>query len=250
MIAFKQQAHRWTKGSMQTCIKLLPRILRSRLPWRIKSEAFFHLTNTVVYPLMVLLTVMMYPAFIYADGPWKDKPFAKFLFGISLFVLATCSAGTFFVFAQRELFGNKATWRSLLHMPMLMALGIGVCINNTKAVFEAIWSAIKRRPTEFVRTQKYGVTGKDRNSFRAESVFTFRPLMLPILEITFGVYMCSFVFISWYYKYARGSIPFLLIFAGGYLYVGFNSLYVLYRMQQEADEIQLAAEAEAEVLSA
>jgi hypothetical protein len=206
MIAFKQQAHRWTKGSMQTCIKLLPRILRSRLPWRIKSEAFFHLTNTVVYPLMVMLTVMMYPAFIYADGPWKDKPFAKLLFSFSLFVLATCSAGTFFVFAQRELFGNKATWKSLLHMPMLMALGIGVCINNTKAVFEAIWSSIHRRPTEFVRTQKYGVTGKDRNGFRAEPVFTFRRLMLPILEITFGVYMCCFMFISLYYHYARGSV--------------------------------------------
>ena len=39
------------------------------MSFRIKSEAFFHLTNTVVYPLMVLLTLMMYPAFIYVDGP-------------------------------------------------------------------------------------------------------------------------------------------------------------------------------------
>src|SRR5205823_2340953 len=66
MIAFKQQAHRWTKGSMQTAIKLLPGILRSKhLSWRIKEEAFFHLTCTIIYPLMVLLTLMMYPAFIY-----------------------------------------------------------------------------------------------------------------------------------------------------------------------------------------
>ena len=53
MVAFKQQAHRWTKGSMQTGIKLLPRILRSHLPLHVKWEAFFHLTNTIVYPLMV-----------------------------------------------------------------------------------------------------------------------------------------------------------------------------------------------------
>src|SRR5438445_4776197 len=39
MIAFKQQAHRWTKGSMQTGIKLLPRILRSHVPLRVKWEA-------------------------------------------------------------------------------------------------------------------------------------------------------------------------------------------------------------------
>jgi hypothetical protein len=48
--------------------------------------------------------------------------------------------------------------------------------------------------------------------------------------------MASFVFISLYYHYARGSVPFLLIFAGGYFYVGFSSLYVLWRLQQEAEQ--------------
>src|SRR5678810_753352 len=31
MIAFKQQAHRWTKGSFQTAIKLLPKVLKLSL---------------------------------------------------------------------------------------------------------------------------------------------------------------------------------------------------------------------------
>src|SRR5712691_5770650 len=44
MNAFKSQQHRWAKGSIQTCRKLLPRILRSNLPWGVKAEAFFHLT--------------------------------------------------------------------------------------------------------------------------------------------------------------------------------------------------------------
>src|SRR5215212_2243986 len=131
MIAFKQQAHRWTKGSMQTGIKLLPRILRNKhLPKSVKWEAFFHLTNTVVYPMMVLLTIMMYPAFIYADGPIKHYTWSNSLFTVSLFILATCSASTFFVFAQRELLGKVAGWKSLLYLPFLMALGIGVCLNN------------------------------------------------------------------------------------------------------------------------
>ena len=67
-------------------------------------------------------------------------------------------------------------------------------------------------------------------------------MMLPIIEVAFGCYMSCFVFISLYYKFARGSVPFLLIFAGGYLYVGCSSLYVLWRMQQEADEAQELAE--------
>jgi cellulose synthase/poly-beta-1,6-N-acetylglucosamine synthase-like glycosyltransferase len=273
MLAFKQQAHRWTKGSMQTAIKLLPGILRSRnLPWRIKTEAFFHLTCTIVYPLMVLLTLMMYPAFIYVDGPIKNLTWGNWLFSASLFILATCSASTFFVFAQRELFGKEAGWRSMVHLPMLMALGVGVCLNNAKAVCEAIWGAIKRKPSEFVRTPKYGVSGKARNDWKHRedpliagrtpaasssasvtttstsktpeyavahprpNFLTLKRLTLPIVEIAFGCYMSCFIFISLYYHFARGSVPFLLIFAGGYFYVGVNSLYVLWRMQQEAEQ--------------
>src|SRR5687767_15271790 len=44
MNSFKSQQHRWAKGSIQTCRKLLPRILQSDLPLGVKTEAFFHLT--------------------------------------------------------------------------------------------------------------------------------------------------------------------------------------------------------------
>jgi cellulose synthase/poly-beta-1,6-N-acetylglucosamine synthase-like glycosyltransferase len=235
MIGFKQQAHRWTKGSMQTAIKLLPRILRSRhLPLRVKSEAFFHLTNTVVYPLMVLVTLAMYPAFIYVDGPLKHYALGHWLFSTTLFILATCSASTFFVFAQRELFGRLAGWKAILYLPFLMALGVGVCLNNAKAVIEACVGACRRRPSEFIRTPKYGVTGRDRTNWQPKRVFVFTRLALPIVELAFGAYMSTFIFISIYYQYARGSIPFLFIFAGGYLYVGGSSLYVIWKMHQEA----------------
>src|SRR5215213_4500388 len=93
MISFKQQAHRWTKGSVQTCCKLLPKILKSKLPYRIKSEAFFHLTNTIVYPLMVFVTLMIYPTFLgYFDGieaPLKHAKYGRALLTGSLFILAT-----------------------------------------------------------------------------------------------------------------------------------------------------------------
>jgi cellulose synthase/poly-beta-1,6-N-acetylglucosamine synthase-like glycosyltransferase len=237
IISFKQQAHRWTKGSMQTAIKLLPGILRSRsLSWPIKIEAFFHLTNTIVYPLMVMLTLMMYPAFIYTDGPIKHHPWANWLFGATLFVVATCSAGTFFVYAQRELFGREAGWRSLLHLPFLMALGVGVSLNNCRAVFEAVWTGVRRKPSEFVRTPKYGTTGKSRTVYQAQSTLTFSKLALPIVEIAFGIYMLCFLFVSLYYRYALLSVPFLCIFAGGYLYVGSTSLYVLWKMSHETHE--------------
>ena len=269
MIAFKQQAHRWTKGSMQTAIKLLPRILKSRtLPYSIKSEAFFHLTNTVVYPLMVVLTLMMYPAFILAEAPLKDHPLAHWLFGLTLFVLATCSASTFFVFAQAELFGRKTGWKTIAYLPFIMALGVGLSINNTRAVIEAFWTRRQYRKggqhvrNEFVRTPKYATSGAVRSRFitdnlrdtierraaagvagpRKSNIWTLNKLMLPIIEIAFGAYMSCYIFISIKYNYATASVPFLLIFAFGYLYVGLSSLWVLWRMHQEAEAAALAAE--------
>jgi cellulose synthase/poly-beta-1,6-N-acetylglucosamine synthase-like glycosyltransferase len=243
MIGFKQQAHRWTKGSCQTCMKLLPKVLRSKqLPARIKTEAFFHLTNTIVYVLMVALTLLMYPAFLSFYSPLKAHThWAQSLFAITLFILATCSASTFFVFSQRELMGLEGVFKAILYMPMLMALGVGVSLNNCKAVLEAIWGAIRRKPSEFVRTPKYGEDGRVTNMWRSAGFLTLRRLGLPIIEIAFGCYMSCWIFISMYYSFCVSSVPFLAIFAVGYFYVGFTSMHVLWKMHRKAGELAEAA---------
>ena len=38
----------------QVAMKLLPSILRSDVPFKVKAEAFFHLTPNISYPLMIL----------------------------------------------------------------------------------------------------------------------------------------------------------------------------------------------------
>src|SRR5439155_15967531 len=185
-----------------------------------------------------------YNMFFDVAGPLKAHTWGHFSFRATLFVLATCSASTFFIFGQKELFGRQAGWRTLFYMPVLMALGVGVSINNAKAVFEAIWSSIKKKPSEFVRTPKYGATGSGRHKNRRDSVFTFRRLMLPIIEISFGCYMASCLWISFWYqcgilpgsdKSGWASVPFLLIFAGGYFYVGFGSILAMWQMSQEQE---------------
>jgi len=253
MLAFKQQAHRWTKGSFQTAIKLLPKILLSKhLSYRIKSEAFFHLTNTLVYPLMVLLTLLMYPTFFNIFSPFQSQTFGHYVFSGSLFVLATCSAGMFFAFGQRELFGREAGWRTFLYMPILMALGVGISINNARAVFEAVWGNIRGKPSEFIRTPKYGVTGSDRGATRREVSFNWGKLAQPIVEIAFGTYMsiCVWMSLTLYYYWGGdraglASVPFLLIFAGGYLYVGFSSLWILFKQSRDQSDDLTHAEPEA-----
>ncbi|HEX4352673.1 MAG TPA: cellulose synthase family protein, partial [Polyangiales bacterium] len=55
MNSFKGQQFRWAKGSIQVAKKLLPSIWRSKtVPFSVKLEAFFHLTNNFAYPLLLL----------------------------------------------------------------------------------------------------------------------------------------------------------------------------------------------------
>jgi hypothetical protein len=124
-----------------------------------------------------------------------------------------------------------------------MSLGVGLGLNNAKAVFEAIWGAIRKRPSEFIRTPKYGITGQQRNWRQAPKFLTFKKLWLPLLEVGMGCYMLMCICISILWNFGQASIPFLLIFAGGYFYVGFGSVYTLYKMNQEAEEALLAAQA-------
>jgi hypothetical protein len=207
-------------------------------------EAFFHLTNTVVYPMMVLLTLIMYPAFIYAAGPLKHHPLASWLFGITLFVLATCSAGTFFVYAQTVLFGKREGWRSIRYLPYLMSLGVGLSLNNTRAVIEAFFTKSGKASNEFIRTPKYGVTGKSEAGDKAmvrsivrspasRPKFPVSKLLAAIVEIAFGIYMSAFIYVACVWDYAWFSVPFLAIFAGGYFYVGVTTVYVLWQMHAE-----------------
>ena len=180
MIAFKQQAHRWTKGAMQTCHQAAAAGPPSQAPAAsaIKTEAFFHLTNTLVYPLMVLLTLLMYPTFFYARQPDSStqRTWGHCIFSASLFVLATCSASTFFVFGQRELFGKEAGWKSLLYLPLLMAPGRGRRPEQRQGgASKRSGAPIRRKPSEFVRTPKYGDERQERQERWKAQVRQHRP---------------------------------------------------------------------------
>ena len=55
MTAFKTQQARWAKGLIQCAIKkILPQVLRSKVPLRVKIEAWYHLTANLSYPLMIV----------------------------------------------------------------------------------------------------------------------------------------------------------------------------------------------------
>ncbi|HET7747595.1 MAG TPA: cellulose synthase family protein, partial [Vicinamibacteria bacterium] len=151
MNAFKSQQHRWAKGSIQTCKKNLPRILASDLPLPVKVEAAFHLTANFAYPLMIVLSVLMFPAMVirYNMG-WYEM----LIIDVPLFIGATMSVCSFYLMSQREVFGDQ--WKARIkYLPAVLSVGIGLSVNNAKAVLEALFG----HQSEFTRTPKYRVEG-------------------------------------------------------------------------------------------
>jgi len=218
MSAFKAQQFRWTKGGAQTALKLLPKVLLSKAPLKAKIEAMFHLTCFTVHLYMLILVVLLFPALYLQCVPMESGTFWRGVFDLSVFTLATMSASVFYLASQVELLRD---WRSVLkYMPMLMALGVGVSVSNSKAILEALLG----KQSEFVRTPKYGERKRvSRFALVPSGDKRRKRNLLPYVEFCFGIYMVLCVACSVVNLRAAMSTPFLVIFAFGFFYVSVMS---------------------------
>jgi len=226
MTAFKTQQARWAKGLIQTSKKILPRVLRSKERFHVKLEAWYHLTANLSYPLMIVLSVLLLPAMIirFYQG-W----FQMLYIDLPLFLASTFSISSFYLVSQRELFPGK-WYRSLLYLPFLMALGIGLTVTNTRAVLEALLG----KETAFARTPKYRVESRS-DKIRAGN-YRRRLGWVPWLELLIGCYFAVTV----YYAVENENyitVPFLILFVLGYWCTGLMSL-----LQGRLSGLSLSAE--------
>jgi len=214
MNGFKTQQFRWTKGGAQTAIKMLPRILLSDAPLKAKVEAFFHLTCFSVHAYVVVLAALLLPVLLIRHHVGGQYASWRIAVDMLVFALGTISASVFYVASQYELFGD---WRTVLkYLPFIMALGVGVCLSNTKALLEAVFG----KRSEFVRTPKYG-QGPDRP--RSAGARKPKRELLPYLEMAFGIYMAASAAYCITQPALLMAAPFLVIFAVGFLYVSILS---------------------------
>ena len=102
-----------------------------------------------------------------------------------------------------------------------MSIGIGLAINNTKAVFEALLN----KQTEFARTPKYHIESNADEWIGKKYRQSF--VVQPLIELALGLYFTATVF----YALANGiygTLPFLVLFQIGFLYTGLLSVIQQY----------------------
>lgn len=212
MNAFKSQQHRWAKGSVQTAKKLLPVIFKSKIPFSVKVEATFHLASNFTYLFMTIPSVLM-PIVLHLQikngWDWMIYVFLTVFFSTSLSVIF------YYLVSQKE--SNKSWKKQIPYLPLLMSLGIGLSINNARAVIEAMFNYT----TEFKRTPKYNIENRQENWQNKKYHVEFK--LQPFIELAIG---CYFI-ISMIELLSKGifvSIPFFLLFQFGFIYIGAMSL--------------------------
>jgi len=201
--SFKSQQHRWAKGSVQVARKLAGPIWRAKVPLRVKLEAAAHLTGNTGYPVVLLLALLL-PLSIREQSRGADW------WHLALFVLCTLSVLLFYETSQRAV-GRRLVER-LADVPAAMALGIGMCVSQTRAVIEGAF----QDTGEFVRTPKRGDTSR-APSYRA----VLRGM--PGVELFLAAWFLWGVFGAVELE-MWGSLPFLLLFLWGFAWVGASSL--------------------------
>jgi cellulose synthase/poly-beta-1,6-N-acetylglucosamine synthase-like glycosyltransferase len=209
--AFKTQQYRWAKGSIETARLLLVRLWRTpQLDLSGRVEATVHLCGNLAYPL-VLVVALLLPLIV--DARIQATTWSAWILDGMLLLGSTGALMAFYWLAEHRL---GRGWTSIVKLPIVLAVGVGLAINNTLAVFDAL----RGKRTPFERTPKVGAAGPKA----LRSSYALRANGTPLVELALGAYigfaMISALIARWYL-----AVPFLALFASGFLYLGILGLW-------------------------
>ncbi|MEZ6190858.1 MAG: hypothetical protein R3C45_06145 [Phycisphaerales bacterium] len=189
----------------------------------------------MVYLYITLLAVLFYPVIAMNLDPFGRGTWYGLALGMSLFVLGTVSATIFYIASQRA--QKRSVLGTIAQVPLLMAIGVGIALNNAIACIEALVG----HESPFVRTPKYNTAPAPGSSSTDSSSGLTKIIPIPsmkrtvcLLELALGVYMLACIWLSLHTGHTAVSLPFLCLFAAGYFYVGSTSLWVHLRGHMES----------------
>lgn len=209
----KRQQFRWAKGSMQCAIKLLTDILLKRkIAVEAKLQAFVQLTRHIVFPLM-LIQFLTIPILLAAD---INLYIITILPAITIAAYFAMGPGAYLLVIHRLW---KKNWKyKAKALPYLVIYSIGMSVNNTIAVFDAIIG----KKNEFLRTPKYGII-KNSDDWRNKA-YNLPFTKTTLLEIFFGVYGLFGILIA-IFSNNPIFVPILGLHVIGFFYIAHMSIF-------------------------
>jgi cellulose synthase/poly-beta-1,6-N-acetylglucosamine synthase-like glycosyltransferase len=206
MVGFKRQQFRWSKGSIQVVKLLSMNIVKSNASIPQKIEGLLHISAYICHPLMLVLLMLAFPMTVWGVDAVSKLP-------IGWFGIVGLGVPMAYASSQVALYGPGRFYRWIMHMPLLSALGVGIAVNNTRAIIEAIIG----KQSEFERTPKTGAIHRDKSKKNlVNERFTIDPGTW--LEIVFS----GLALVTSFFAMKNGNVPgaiFFAIYACGFIWV-------------------------------
>jgi cellulose synthase/poly-beta-1,6-N-acetylglucosamine synthase-like glycosyltransferase len=213
MLGFKRQQFRWTKGSIQTARLLGFKILKAPIDLIPKIHGLLHITYYLCHPLMILFLILTLPLLLWGVQILHRLP-------IGWLSIVGMGPPLFFISSQIALYQGKKALRWFVRMPLLAALGIGITVNNSRAVFEAL----RGKSNTFERTPKLGVIHRSHTRHNVVATEKLHVDSGTILEVALCFYAVTLSYVAIHQGDWFASILFLL-YATGYGWVAGASIW-------------------------
>ena len=207
----KRQQFRWAKGSIQCAIKLLGSILLKRkIAFDAKLQAFIQLTRHIVFPLMLIQFITL-PILLASE---VNLYIVSFLPAVTLATYLAMGPGAYLLVIHKM---YKKNWKAHAKaLPYLLVYSIGMSVNNTVAVFDGVIG----KKNEFLRTPKYGIVKND-DDWR-DKAYNLPFTKTTLLELFFAVYGILGIFIA-IFSNNPIFVPIIGLQAVGFFYIALIS---------------------------
>jgi cellulose synthase/poly-beta-1,6-N-acetylglucosamine synthase-like glycosyltransferase len=205
MAALRSQQQRWAKGSIQTARKILPELLKRRLPLAVKIEALSHLMANLYWLMGMVVMLTLYPAVTWRVGIGMHQVLRV---DLPLFLATSGAIMSYFL-----IYSIRSGSVKLGHVFLLPALTVGLAPSISLSVLKGMFC----RGGEFERTPKFGVQGRERIPGLA---FLYRQKNLPyvFMNAVLLLYCLLPVLFAWQ-RETWFAVPLFLLFPFGFALV-------------------------------
>jgi len=201
--AYKKQQFRWAKGSFQVVRKILPSVLRAKLPLTVRFMALLHLTGYFVHPLMLSLLLLTLPVGLLVPGAFKMFPISLIAgFGPPLLYLTATATQ------------QHSILKRLRSFPVLVIVGFGLSLSTTIAVVEGLFS----KGGAFIRTPKLNLNNGGKQRQKIDRGYVAPLSSMVWIEIALGLYaLLTGIVLAPYIGW--GILPWMVIYMLGFFYI-------------------------------
>lgn len=247
MAAFKRQQARWATGQAQCLVKLAGSLLSgkphpgsspeetaggssARLSWPARLEGILHLSVWLGHPMSLVFLILTLPMLL---------GHISLTFNLTIFWIVALGPMVAYALSQRHLYPD---WkRRMLYMPVLALVGVGLALSNTLSIARGLLT----QDRAFRRTPKFRIEG--RGDVWAGNRYALPFQWVSVGELALACYALATVAVA----LAVGNylaVPFLLLYVGGYGYIGLSGLrdaWYRWQARPRLDQRAMAADSQA-----